>query len=46
MKKLFVPNGEIVTLTNNSRNLGHGEQVEVICQDGTNIWVHIEDLID
>jgi hypothetical protein len=46
MKKLLASNGEVVIVTKNRRNIGHGEQVEVICQDSTKIWVHIEDLID
>jgi hypothetical protein len=46
MKKLLLSNGETVTVTENTRNLGHGEQVEVIYSDSTKGWEHIEDLID
>ncbi len=46
MKATLAGNGEIVTLTDNSRNLGHGKQIEVIFSDGTKGWAHEEDLID
>ncbi len=46
MKKiLLVTNGEIVTVTENTRNLGYGEQVEVIYSDNSKGWEHIKDLI-
>lgn len=44
--KATVGNGERVTLTKNTRNLGHGVQIEVVYQDGTSGWEHEEDLID
>jgi hypothetical protein len=46
MKKLLASNGEVVIVTEKTRNLGHGEQVEVIYSDSTKGWEHIEDLID
>lgn len=46
MKATLAGNGERVTLTDNSRNLGHGLQIEVIYQDSTKGWEHEEDLID
>ena len=46
MKATFTGNGERVTLTDNERDLGHGKQIEVICNDSSKIWAHIEDLID
>jgi len=46
MKKLLITNGEMVEVTDNTRDLGHGEQVEVIYQDGSIGWEHIEDLQD
>jgi hypothetical protein len=46
MKKLLASSGEVVVVTEKTRNLGHGEQVEVIYSDSTKGWEHIEDLID
>ena len=46
MKATIANNGERVVLTNNTRDLGHGVQIEVIYQDGTKGWEHEEDLID
>lgn len=46
MKKMLVSNGEIVEVTNQTRDLGHGKQALVIYQDGSEGWVHVEDLID
>ena len=46
MKATLAGNGERVTLTENTRDLGHGLQIEVIYQDNTKGWEHEEDLID
>lgn len=46
MKATLASNGERVTLTENSRDLGHGKQIEVIYQDNSKGWEHEEDLID
>ena len=46
MKATLACNGERVTLTENSRDLGHGKQIEVIYSDETKGWAHEEDLID
>ena len=46
MKTQFTNSGEKVQVTGNTRNLGHGEQVEVIYSDGSKGWEHIEDLQD
>lgn len=45
MKATLSGNGERVTLTENSRDLGHGKQIEVIYSDETKGWAHEEDLI-
>ena len=42
----FTQSGERVELTGNTRNQGHGEQVEVIYSDGSKGWEHLEDLND
>jgi hypothetical protein len=41
----YTISGEKITLTGKTRNLGHGEQAEVIYSDGSTGWEHIEDLI-
>ena len=38
--------GERVALTDNTRNLGHGLQIEVIYSDNSKGWEHEDDLID
>lgn len=38
--------GERVLLTDNTRDVGHGLQIEVVYQDGSKGWEHDEDLID
>ena len=39
-------NGERVKLTNDKRNLGHGEEIKVIYQDNSKGWENINNLID
>lgn len=46
MKKILASNGEVVTLTEEIRDLGHGEQIKVIYSDGSTGWEHPTDLID
>lgn len=46
MKATLAGNGERVTLTESTRDLGHGLQIEVIYSDTTKGWEHEEDLID
>lgn len=46
MRKSLTTNGEMVTETTETRNLGHGEQVKVIYSDNTQGWEHIENLQD
>ena len=46
MKKMLITNGEMVTVTDEKRNLGHGKQVKVVYSDGSTGWEHVEDLID
>ncbi len=46
MKATLAGNGEIVTLTGDSRDLGYGKQLGVIYSDGVAGWEHEEDLID
>jgi len=46
MKKLLTTNGEIVTLTSDTRNLGHGLEVKVIYSDGSEGWESPDNLID
>lgn len=46
MKKLLTTNGEMVTVTNDTRDLGHGLQVKVIYSDGSEGWESPDDLID
>ena len=46
MKTKFTTSGEKVTVTEETRNLGHGDQVKVIYSDNTTGWEHIADLID
>jgi len=46
MKKTLVTNGETVTVTEETRDLGHGVQVKVIYSDGSQGWEHPEDLLD
>lgn len=45
-RKLLITNGEMVTVTEEARNLGHGTQVRVIYSDNSIGWEHIEDLQD
>lgn len=44
MKTAILNGGEKVTVTEETRNLGHGEQVKVIYADGSEGFEHIEDL--
>ncbi len=44
--KATLTNGERVLLTDNTRNLGHGLQIEVLYSDGSKGWEHEDDLID
>ena len=46
MTTKFTQSGEKVQLTENTRNVGHGNQVEVIYSDGSTGWEHVADLID
>lgn len=46
MKALLITNGELVTVTEEKRDLGHGEQVKVIYSDGSEGWEFISDLKD
>lgn len=46
MKKLLTTNGEMVEVTNEKRDLGHGEEVRVIYSDGTEGWESVNDLQD
>ena len=46
MRATVASNGERVVLTDNTRDLGYGVQIEVIYQDETKGWEHDEDLID
>ena len=39
-------NGERVKLTNDKRNLGHGEEIKVIYQDNSKGWENTNNLID
>lgn len=41
---ILTTNGERVTVLDETRNLGHGEQVKVIYSDRSEGWEHIEDL--
>lgn len=41
----FTTTGEKITLTGETRNLGHGQQVQVICSDNSTGWEHIDDLV-
>lgn len=41
---LLTTNGEVVTLTSEKRDIGHGLQLEVIYSDGSKGWEHQEDL--
>lgn len=45
LEKITV-NGEKVITTDETRNLGHGEQVRVIYSDGSGGWEHTKDLLD
>jgi len=40
----FVNGGERVTITDEKRNIGHGEQVKVIYSDDSTGWHHVEDI--
>lgn len=42
----YTLSGESVTLTNETRDLGHGEQIKVIYADGSTGWEHVSDLLD
>jgi hypothetical protein len=42
----YTASGEKVELTGKTRDLGHGEQWEVIYADGSTGWEHYEDLLD
>ena len=42
----YTQSGEKVTVTEETRDLGHGEQVRVIYSDGSEGWEHVEDLQD
>lgn len=42
----YTTSGEKVTLTGKTRDLGHGEQCEVVYADGSQGWEHSEDLFD
>lgn len=44
MKTMYTNSGEKVQVTDETRNLGHGEQVKVIYSDNSEGWEHIEDL--
>jgi hypothetical protein len=44
MKNAFTTSGEKVQVLENTRDLGHGEQVNVIYSDGSEGWEHIEDI--
>ena len=46
MKATLANNGESVLLTDNTRDLVHGVQIEVIYQDGSKGWEYNEDLIN
>lgn len=46
MKTKYTNSGEQVQVTEEKRNLGHGEQVRVIYSDESEGWEHIEDLLD
>jgi len=46
MKTMYKTTGERVVLTGESRNVGHGEQIEVAYSDGSTGWEHEADLID
>ena len=45
-KKMLATNGEMVTPTKETRDLGHGKQVKVVYSDGSTGWEHVEDLMD
>lgn len=46
MKTAHIQSGEKVTVTEETRNLGHREQVKVVYADGSEGWEHPEDLFD
>ena len=46
MEIRFTTSGEKVELTGGSRDLGHGEQLEVIYSDKSKGWEHKEDLLN
>jgi len=43
---LLVTNGEMVQVTEEIRDLGHGQQIKVIYSDGTEGWESTSDLQD
>ena len=46
LRATLAGNGERVTLTDNTRNLGHGWQIKVIYSDNSTGWEHESNLID
>lgn len=46
MNVKYTKHGEKVLVSNETRNLGHGQQVKVIYSDNTTGWEHVNDLID
>ena len=45
MEKMYLQSGEKVSVTSESRNLGHGIQFKVIYSDLSSGWEHVEDLL-
>jgi len=41
---LLTTNGEIVTVTEETNDFGHGEVVKVIYSDGSNGWESLNDI--
>jgi len=46
MKSMYTNSGEKVTVTEETRNFGHGIQSKVIYSDNSEGFEHIEDLQD
>lgn len=46
MTTKYLISGEKVTITEETRDLGHGLQIKVIYSDGTHGWEHVQDLLN
>lgn len=45
MKKMLVTNGEMITLTEETRNIGHGIEYKVIYNDGSEGWENVANIL-